>query len=365
MVYFDHNASAPVSDEVIEAVNAAFAEFGNPSSVHSAGRAARKIVEEARESVAELVGCVPENIVFTSGATEANNIALLGCGRSRIIASAVEHPSVFAVAPEEEHERIPVNGSGRIELDALPEMLMRRGRFSVVSVMAANNETGVIQPVSGAAEAAHEAGALFHCDAVQAFGRIPFNMKALGVDMVTLTAHKLGGPKGIGALAIADGIEVAPLIRGGGQERGRRGGTENVPGIAGFGVAARLARQRRLSIGRVAGLIGVLERRAQAAVPGTVIFGEDVPRIANTTMIAQPGVDAQTQVMALDLAGIAVSAGSACSSGKVGESHVLKAMGVDGALGRCAIRVSIGHGNTVDEVNRFVEVWSGLAKRAA
>lgn len=365
MVYFDHNASAPMPEEVVAAVTDAFAEFGNPSSVHAQGRAARKVIEEARASVAELVGCAPENIVFTSGATEANNMALLGCGRSRIIASAVEHPSILAVAPEEEHERIPVNASGRIELDALPELLLRRGRFSVVSVMAANNETGVIQPVSGAAERAHEAGALFHCDAVQAFGRIPFNMAALGVDVVTLTAHKLGGPKGVGALAIADGVEVEPLVRGGGQERGRRGGTENVPGIAGFGEAARLARQRRQTIGRIAGLIGVLERRAQAAVPGTVIFGEDVPRIANTTMIAQPGIDAQTQVMALDLAGIAVSTGAACSSGKVGESHVLRAMGVDEALGRCAIRVSIGHENTVEDVNRFIEVWSGLAKRAA
>ena len=365
MVYFDHNASAPLHGEVLQAVTEAWAEFGNPSSVHAYGRAARKRVEDARESVAALVGCAPENIVFTSGATEANNMALLGCGRSRIIASAVEHPSIFAVAPEDEHERIPVSASGRIKLDALPHLLLRRGRFSVVSVMAANNETGVIQPVSGAAEIAHEAGALFHCDAVQAFGRIPFNMKALGVDLVTLTAHKLGGPKGIGALAIADGLEIAPLVRGGGQERGRRGGTENVAGIAGFGVAARLARQKRISIGKVAGLIGMLERRAQAAVPGAVIFGEDVPRIANTTMMALPGIDSQTQVMALDLAGIAVSAGAACSSGKVGGSAVLRAMGIDDALARCAIRVSIGHENTVEEVNRFIEVWSGLAKKAA
>ncbi len=363
MAYFDHNASAPSSPEVQEAVAAALRDFGNPSSVHAEGRAARNCVEQAREEVAALVGAPAENVIFTSGATEANNQALRRCDRPQVVASAIEHPSVLEVSPED--ARIPVTADGITDLNALSELLKRRGRFVVVSVMAANNESGVIQPVKGAAERAHAAGALFHCDAVQAMGRIPFDMGRLGADMVTISAHKLGGPKGVGALVLADGMETETFMRGGGQERKRRGGTENVPGIAGFGVAAREAGERRLSIGRVANLIDILERRAEAAVPEAVIFGEEVPRIANTSLIALPGVDAETQIMALDLAGISVSAGAACSSGKVGESHVLAAMGVEEQLGRCAIRISLGFENTVEEVDKFVEIWSGLKKKAS
>lgn len=363
MAYFDHNATSPISTEVEEAVVRALRDFGNPSSVHGPGRAARNLVEEAREEVAKLVGGMPENVIFTSGATEANNQALLCCGRSQVLASAIEHPSVLETAPDE--ERIPVSPQGVVELDAITELLKRRGRFSIVSVMAANNELGVIQPVRGAAERAHAAGALFHCDAVQAAGRIPINVEKLQTEFLTVSSHKLGGPKGVGALILGAGVEIEPFFRGGGQERRHRGGTENVPGIAGFGVAARIAQEKRLTIGRVANLIGVLERRALAAVPEAVIFGEDAPRVANTSLIALPGVDAETQIMALDLAGIAVSAGSACSSGKVGESHVLQAMGVEPDLGRCAIRISLGHDNTVEDVEKFVDVWSGLHKRAA
>ncbi len=363
MAYFDHNASAPSSPEVREAVTAALCDYGNPSSVHSAGRAARNRVEEAREEVAALVGTRAENVIFTSGATEANNQALRCSGRPKVIASAIEHPSVLEVSPED--ARIPVSADGITDLDALSELLKQQGHFVVVSVMAANNESGVIQPVKGAAERAHAAGALFHCDAVQAMGRIPFDMQRLGADMATISAHKLGGPKGVGALVLADGMETATFTRGGGQERKRRGGTENVPGIAGFGVAAREARERRLSIGGVANLIGILERRAEAVVPEAVILGKDVPRIANTSLIALPGVDAETQIMALDLAGISVSAGAACSSGKVGESHVLAAMGVEKEIGRCAIRVSLGFENTVEEVDKFIEIWSGLKKKAS
>ena len=270
---------------------------------------------------------------------------------------------MLEVAPDD--DRIPVSADGVTDLDALSEMLKRRGRFAVVSVMAANNESGVIQPVKPAAERAHSAGALFHCDAVQAVGRIPFDMERLGADMATISAHKIGGPKGVGALILAGGMEVKRFVHGGGQERRHRGGTENVAGIAGFGVAAKQAAERRLTIGRIENLIGLLERRAQAAVPEAVVFGENVPRIANTSLIALPGADAETQIMALDLAGVSVSAGSACSSGKVAESHVLKAMGVDSALSRCAIRISLGFENTVEEVDKFIEVWSGLAKRAA
>jgi cysteine desulfurase len=363
MAYFDHNATSPVSVDVEEAVVSALRDFGNPSSVHAKGRAARKIVENAREEIADLVGGLPENVIFTSGATEANNQALLCSGRKQVIASAIEHPSVLEISPGD--PKISVGANGVVELESLSTILRRRGRFAVVSVMAANNESGVIQPVKGSAECAHAAGALFHCDAVQAVGRIPIDMKRLGVDMLTISAHKLGGPKGAGALILGEGVEIEAFIQGGGQERSHRGGTENVPGIAGFGVAVREARARRLSIGRIANLIGVLERRAVAAVPDAVIFGEDAPRIANTSMLALPGVDAETQIMALDLAGIEVSAGAACSSGKVGESHVLQAMGVPDELGRCGIRISIGAENTVEEVDKFIEVWSGLRKRAA
>ena len=363
MAYFDHNASTPSSPEVREAVAAALCDYGNPSSVHSAGRAARNRVEEAREEVAALVGTRAENVIFTSGATEANNQALRCSGRPKVIASAIEHPSVLEVSPEA--ARIPVSADGVTDLDALSELLKQQGHFVVVSVMAANNESGVIQPVKGAAERAHAAGALFHCDAVQAMGRIPFDMQRLGADMATISAHKLGGPKGVGALVLADGMETETFTRGGGQERKRRGGTENVPGIAGFGVAARETRERRLSIGWVANLIGILERRAEAVVPEAIILGKNVPRIANTSLIALPGVDAETQIMALDLAGISVSAGAACSSGKVGESHVLGAMGVEKELGRCAIRISLGFENTVEEVDKFVEIWSGLKKKAS
>ena len=363
MAYFDHNASAPSSPEVREAVTAALRDYGNPSSVHAEGRAARNCVEEAREEVAALVGAHAENVIFTSGATEANNQALRCCDRSQVVASAIEHPSVLELSLED--ARIPVSPDGVTDLDALSEMLKQRGRVVVVSVMAANNESGVIQPIKGAAERAHAVGALFHCDAVQAMGRIPFDIECLGADMATISAHKLGGPKGVGALVLADGMETEAFMRGGGQERKRRGGTENVPGIAGFGVAAREVRERRLSIGRVANLIGILERRAEAAVPEAVIFGEFVPRIANTSLIALPGVDAETQIMALDLAGISVSSGAACSSGKVGESHVLAAMGVEEELGRCAIRISLGFENTVEEVDKFVKIWSGLKKMAS
>jgi cysteine desulfurase len=362
MAYFDHNATSPVSVGVQEAVVSGLGEFGNPSSVHAKGRAARKIIEDAREEIARLVGALPKNVIFTSGATEANNQALRSSGRKQVIASAIEHPSVLEISPDD--PKIAITANGVVELESLSKILRRRGRFAVVSVMAANNESGVIQPIKGAAECAHAAGALFHCDAVQAVGRIPIDMKRLGVDMLTISAHKLGGPKGMGALILAEGMEIEALIRGGGQERRHRGGTENVPGIAGFGVAAREAQEKRLTIGRVANLIGILERHAVAAVPDAVIFGEDAPRIANTSLLALPGIDAETQIMALDLAGIEVSAGAACSSGKVSESHVLQAMGVADELGRCAIRISFGAENTLEEVDKFIEVWSGLRKRA-
>ncbi len=359
--YFDHNATTPPRSETAEAVSHALKQWGNPSSVHSYGRAARRIVEDSRRQVAGLAGVDPAAVVFTSGGTEANNLALRGCGRARILVSAIEHPSVLEAA--DNIETIPVDANGIVDLGAL-EAMLRGGEGAIVSVMLANNETGVIQPVTRAAALAHEAGALFHCDAVQGAGRLKLDFSALGADMMTLSAHKIGGPKGAGALVAADHVRLAPIIRGGGQERGRRSGTENLPGIAGFGAAAELAATEAASAGGLAGLRDMLEERVIAEIPGARIIGAGAERIPNTSCIALPGISAETQVMALDLAGYAVSAGSACSSGKVKPSHVLAAMGLDNDIAACAIRVSLGHGNSEAEIEGFVAAYRDFAKRA-
>lgn len=359
--YFDHNATTPPRPETVEAVSHALGEWGNPSSVHSYGRAARRIVEDSRQQVAALAGVDPEAVIFASGGTEANNLALRGCGRTRILVSAVEHPSVLDAA--DNIELIPVDENGVVDLKAL-QATLGDGGDAVVSVMLANNEIGVIQPVRQAAALAHEAGALFHCDAVQGAGRLKLDFSALGVDMITLSAHKIGGPKGAGALIAADHVQLSPIIRGGGQERGRRSGTENLPGIAGFGAAAELAATEVASAGGLAGLRDMLEERVIAEIPGARIIGAGAERIPNTSCIALPGISAETQVMALDLAGYAVSAGSACSSGKVKPSHVLAAMGLDNDIAACAIRVSLGHANSEAEIEEFVAAYRDFAKRA-
>ena len=359
--YLDHNATTPLRPEVVEAVSRALEQWGNPSSVHSYGRSARRGVEDARPKVAGLAGADAAAVVFTSGGTEANNLALKGCGRPRILVSAVEHPSVLEAA--DNIETIPVNADGVVDLDALQAML-RDGEAAVVSIMLANNETGVIQPVARAAALAHEADALFHCDAVQVAGRLPLDFQALGADMMTLSAHKIGGPKGMGALIVADHVPVTPVMRGGGQERSRRCGTENHPGVAGFGTAADLASSDVSKADRLAALRDMLEVRVLAAVPGARIIAGQADRLPNTSCIALPGVSAETQVMALDLAGFAVSAGSACSSGKVKASHVLAAMGLDNDIAACAIRVSLGHGNHEADIEGFVAAYRVFAERA-
>lgn len=359
--YLDYNATTPPRPESVEAVSHALSAWGNPSSVHSHGRAARRIVEDARQSVAALVGADPALVVFTGGGTEANNLALRGCGRTRILVSAVEHPSVLEAA--DNIEIIPVNSNGVVDLDAL-WALLRDGEGAVVSVMLANNETGIIQPVARAAELAHRAGALFHCDAVQGAGKLTLDFAALGADMMTLSAHKIGGPKGVGALIVADRVHLAPIIRGGGQERGRRNGTENVPGIAGFGAAAELAVLDIASASQFAALRDHLEERVLAEIPGARIIAGQTERLPNTCCIALPGISAETQIMALDLAGFSVSAGSACSSGKVKASHVLAAMGFGNDIAACAIRVSLGHGNSEADIEGFVAAYCDFAKRA-
>ena len=339
----------------------ALGEIGNPSSVHSFGRAARRVVEDARRQVAAPAAVPPGNIVFTSGGTEANNLALRGCGRQRILVSAVEHPSVLEAA--DEIETVPVDGDGIVDLEALARLLQAGDAPAIVSVMLANNETGAIQPVAEAAALAHERGALFHCDAVQAAGRLPLDFTALGVDMMTLSAHKMGGPKGAGALVVADPVHLQALIRGGGQERGRRSGTENLPGIAGFGAAAELAAKGMEEAGGLAGLRDRLEDGILHEVPTARIVGAGAERLPNTSCIALPGISAETQVMALDLAGFAVSAGSACSSGKVRASHVLRAMGLADEIAACAIRVSLGEGNDEADIDAFLAAYADFAER--
>lgn len=364
--YLDHNATAPLRRAAADAMAGALDEWGNPSSVHGRGRAARRLVEEARAEVAALAGARAEEVVFTSGGTEANDLAIRGHGRGRVLVSAIEHPSVLEAAGD--IETIPVDGDGVVDLDALSRLLAAGGnRPIIVSVMLANNETGVLQPVSGVAGVAalaREAGALIHCDAVQAAGRIALDMGALGVDMLTLSAHKIGGPKGVGALIVAGDMTLDPVLRGGGQERGRRAGTENVPGIAGFGAAAKQAAREIGAAQGLATLRDALEERVLGAIPGSRIVGAGVDRLPNTSCIAVAGLSAETQVMALDLAGFAVSAGAACSSGKVSPSHVLRAMGLGDEIAGCAIRVSLGAGNSRADIEAFTDALRDFAARA-
>jgi cysteine desulfurase len=360
-VYLDYNATAPLKPAVIEAIAAALAETGNPSSVHRFGRLARRAVETAREQVAALVNAAPASVVFTGSGTEANNLALHQARLERrpVFVSAVEHDSVSRTAPEA--IRVPVSRDGAVDIEAL-ERLLAGTQGALVAVMLANNETGVIQPVADVARIARAHGASVHCDAVQAAGKIAIDMRALGVDTLALSAHKIGGPQGVGALIVSDRVNVRPQIAGGGQERGRRAGTENVAGIAGFGVAASLAATDLSGMDGIARLRDATERRLRSAYPDAVVFGAAAKRLPNTICVAMPGIAAETQVMALDLAGVAVSAGSACSSGKVKASHVLEAMGA-GPLAGNAIRVSAGWRSRAEDFDRFVEAWTALRTR--
>jgi len=361
-VYMDHNATTAVRPAVKDALIQALELTGNPSSVHGAGRGVRKLVEDAREQVAALVGAMPAGVVFTSGGTEANNLAIPGAGTRRVLVSAVEHVSVLksVAAPE----IIAVDSKGLIDLGALDAALEVNQEAALVSVMLANNETGVIQPVAEVSSLAKKHGALFHCDAVQAAGKIVIDMKALGIDMLTLSAHKIGGPQGIGALVLADDQTLSPIIRGGGQERSRRAGTENLPGIVGFGVAAAEALKNLSVFADVRDWRDRIEAELSRH-QGVCIFGASVSRLANTTCLTMPGVEAEHQLIALDLAGIAVSAGSACSSGKVEPSHVLAAMGIEADEAATAIRVSLGWNTTEHDIERFLSAWAEVHARAS
>jgi cysteine desulfurase len=361
--YFDWNATAPLRTEAKAAVAAALEVTGNPSSVHAAGRAARRLVEEAREQVAALVGATPREVVFTSGGTEANALALSPALGETLLVSAIEHPSVRSGGRFAKVEDVPVTGAGVVDLAALDSLLKGRNR-PLVSLMLANNETGVIQPILDAAALVHAAGGLLHVDAVQGPGRIACDFKVLGADLMTLSSHKIGGPQGVGALIVRDGLSLDALIKGGGQERGARAGTENVAGIAGFGAAAEAVRQGwAAEAARMEALRDEIEAGIKAVAPKAVIFGAEVPRLPNTTLFTVPGMKAETAVIAFDLEGVAVSSGSACSSGKVAPSHVLAAMGVGREVARGAIRVSFGHATTSEHVGTVLKAWEKLANR--
>jgi cysteine desulfurase len=368
-VYLDWNATTPLRPEARAAMVAAFDLIGNPSSVHAEGREARRLVEEARATLAAAVGAQPRNVVFTSAGTEANALALSpglrglsGGPVERLLVSAVEHASVLAGGrfPADKIGLIQVTRSGVVDLDQL-KLQLKDGPPPLVSIMAANNETGALQPVTEAATIVHEAGGLLHVDAIQALGKIPFDIKSVGVDLATFSAHKIGGPKGIGALVMSEGIGgLEPVLRGGGQELNRRAGTENIAGIAAFGAAVKAALQALPEdVKRMASLRDCLENGLRAN-PGTIVFAKDVARLPNTVLFTAPGLKAETAVIGFDLEGVAVSSGSACSSGKVQPSHVLSAMGYDQGVAQGAVRLSLGWSTEPEDINRALEAWRKL-----
>jgi cysteine desulfurase len=366
--YFDWNATAPLRPDVREAVVAALGVTGNASSVHAEGRVARQIIEAARQNVAALVGAEAKNVTFTSGATEANMLALtpsLEIGgrkalRDKLFLSAIEHPSVRSGGrfPAGAVEELTVTHEGLLDLHALRSALAQ-AEHPLVSVMLANNETGVIQPIAEIAAIVHKANGILHVDAVQGAGRVDCDMDTLGADLLSVSAHKLSGPQGMGALIRRGDIHIGePLIRGGGQERSLRAGTENVAAIAGFGAACAAAKTaRQVDAMRMAALRDRLEAGIKAITPDAVIFGASAPRLPNTSLIAVPGIKAETAIIAFDLNGIALSSGAACSSGRVQASHVLAAMGVEPDLARGALRISLGWTTTEADVETLLNAW--------
>ena len=358
-IYMDNNATAPLRAEAVAAIHQAMGPPANPSSVHGFGRRARLLVEDARQSLGLLIGCRAQDVVFTSGGTEANNLALSGF--SHVITSAIEHDSVLQAAPQA--SLLPVTGDGLVDLAALKQMVTAlpadRRDQTIVSVMAANNETGVIQPIAGIVEIARDAGLATHSDMVQLLGKTHIDLAALGLDFASFSAHKIGGPTGVGALVVRRGMRLTSLLRGGGQEQGRRSGTENILGITGFGAAATAAFRDVVHFRDMAAWRDAFEAEVAAARPDVALFGAAAPRLGNTSCLAVGGKSSETVVMALDIAGVAVSAGSACSSGKVTASRVLTAMGA-GEKAAQAIRVSGGWQTRKEDFERLAQVLAGL-----
>jgi cysteine desulfurase len=375
--YLDWNATAPLRPEAREAMLAALDLVGNPSSVHGEGRKARAVVEDAREAIARGLRVRPADVFFTSGATEGAAWTLTPHSRRRdsktpltaLLANATEHACVLQGHrfPADRVETLGVDADGVVDVAALETRLADHGEAAMVVVQAANNETGVLQPTARIAEAAHAAGAVFVCDAVQLVGRAPCEAEAIGADVLILSSHKLGGPKGVGVVVlVGERVQPEPLIRGGGQERRQRSGTENVAGIAGFAAAfAAATAQAQDFTSRAARLQQRLETGLRAIRRDTVVFGEGTQRLPNTTYFAVPGTPAEMALIALDLDGVAVSSGSACSSGKVAQSHVLAAMGVTGPLAQGAIRISTGRDTTEADIDAFLSAWAKINSRHA
>lgn len=374
-IYFDHNATTPVDPGVADIVCRTLTEtFGNPSSVHHFGQQAKAVLDEARSAVAALIGAEPSEVVFTSGGTEAGNFALRGAaealeptGRRHLIASSIEHEAVIVTMKALARRGwtvtfLPVDASGIVSPGALEEALT--DQTAIVSVMHANNEIGTIQPIAELARLAHARGALFHTDAVQSVAKIPVDARALGVDLLSLSAHKFNGPKGVGALWIRRGTRLTAILTGGKHERTRRAGTENVPGIAGLGAAAKLAAAKMDTEGRrLAALRDRLENAILERIPGTAVNGAREPRVPNTTNISFEHIEAESLLIALDLEGIAVSTGSACSSGTLEPSHVLRAMGLSAHRTQNSIRISLGMGNTDEQVDYFLEKLPAVVEK--
>jgi cysteine desulfurase len=369
-VYLDWNATTPLRPEARAAMAAAWDLSGNPSSVHAEGRASRRLVEDARTAVASAVGANARNVIFTSGGTEANSLALTpglrrdsGFSINRLVVTGIEHASVLTGGRfvREAIETLGVTKSGVVDLDHLREILAD-GPPALVSVMSANNETGAVQPVAEVADIVHHAGGLLHVDAIQSLGKISFNINELKADLISISAHKVGGPKGVGAVVLAEGLSgLEGLIRGGGQEQGRRAGTENVAGIAGFGAAVKAAMALlNDDMSRVEKLRNRLETGLRQT-RGLFVFAENAQRLRNTTLFTVPGLKAETAVIGFDLEGIAVSSGSACSSGKVQPSHVLEAMGFPPRLARGAVRLSLGWSTTEADIDCCLEAWRKLS----
>ncbi len=359
--YLDYNATALIRPDVLSLVTQIMGEVGNASSVHGAGRHARKYIEDARRQVAALCNVTSEQIIFTSGATESINTALCGYRDKRILISAIEHPATIAAAPHA--DIIPVTSDGVIDMSAYKKMLNDGAPPALVSVMLVNSETGVIQPIVEMAKLAHDVGALFHTDAVQGAGRIDISMDKLNVDFMSLSAHKMAGPQGVGALITREGLQPVKFMLGGGQEQNYRAGTHNTAGIAGMGLAAELAAQHITDYTTLEKLRDDMEARMRNISNDIIIYGEQAPRVGNTSNIGLQDIPAQTQMMALDLDGIAVSSGSACSSGAFKPSHVLTAMGANKAEAKSALRISMGWATTPADIDRFLESWKKLVNR--
>lgn len=356
-IYMDYNATAPLLPQVREVME----EFGslplNPSSVHHYGRMAKKLLEDSRKTIADYLSVWADEITFTASATEANNLALQGFPNHILAVAATEHSSVIAVAKRQQNSMIlPVDANGLLKMDALQAALEAHPNKLLVSVMLANNETGVIQPIAEIAKLVHKHGGLLHCDAVQSLGKMPIDFNLLGVDLLTLSAHKAGGPVGVGALVVRSGLFVEPLLVGGGQEKRRRAGTENIAAIAGLAKLVEILPD----LSPLREWKNTIEKELLSVSRGTIIVAQNAPRLPHVICAVMPDVSSETQLISFDLAGICVSAGSACSSGRIEPSHVLQAMGLSNDQANCALRISMGWGTTEAEVQKLIMIWKEI-----